>query len=70
MALEAESERFKRAEILKSEAKKTASVNDGQAFKASYILRAQGKASQVALKAKATSDRIKILTSVMNTSGQ
>lgn len=69
MALEAESERFKRAEILKSEAKKTSLINEGDAFKASYVLIAEGKAEELSLRAKAVSDRINLLSDVMHTSG-
>lgn len=38
MSLEAESERKKRAEILKSEGKKTALINIAEAVKRGYIL--------------------------------
>lgn len=69
MALEAESERFKRAEILKSEARKTALINEGDAFRASYVLMAEGKAEELSLRTKAISDRIKLLSEVMHTSG-
>jgi hypothetical protein len=54
---------------LKSEAKRTALINEGDAFKASYVLMAQGKAEELSLRARAASDRIKLLTDVMHTSG-
>lgn len=58
MNLEAESERIKRAEILKSEGKKAAQINIAEAIKRGFILDAEGKSEGIILNAKAQVERI------------
>ena len=61
MALEAESERIKRAEILASEAKKASILNDAEALKQTTILEAEGEAENKILIARAIAKRVNIL---------
>lgn len=47
MNLEAESERRKRAEILKSEGRKTSLINFAEAIKKTHILKAEGRSIEI-----------------------
>lgn len=63
--LEAESERQKRAEILKSEGKKTSDINIAEGQKRSKILTAEAAAQEYLLNGKAIANRISLLNRVM-----
>jgi len=68
MNLEAESERKKRAEILLSEGKKAAQINNAEAIKRGIILSAQGRSEEVELRASALVERIKFISRSLDAS--
>lgn len=68
MNLEAEAERQKRADILKSEGTQQSEINLAEAIRNSKILAAQGKAQEILLKSKATVQKINFFQEALSRS--
>jgi len=69
MDLQAEAERRKRAEILRSEGDRDAVANAAEGVRKSTVLRAQGEAEAIIARAKANAEGIRVLASSIGAKG-